>query len=81
MYADMVFVLKELDPQLFKTAIEIVRSKRFTESELQPVSRLLKLYPEQVPDVFPRLWEKRPNSAEALERLRIQASWRDKLKD
>ena len=51
MYAEIITVLKDLDPSLFKMAINIVKAN-FPSVELLPVSRLTKLYPEYVPDVF-----------------------------
>lgn len=55
MYVEILHVMKDTDPALFGSAIDIVK-KRFKDVKLTPVGPLTKKFPDLVPDMFSRLW-------------------------
>lgn len=55
MYVEMIKLMKDLDPALFKMAMDILK-RQFNDFKLNPVGPLVKFFPDEVPDVFSRLW-------------------------
>ena len=64
MYKDLIVLIQGLNPELFRQAANILKSERKAEFELKDVDRIRQLYPNDIPDVFTRLWsQERGHSA------------------
>jgi len=57
MYIDLLDVFKILQPEFFRGCVKILKDQKFPDFQLAPLSHILQLYPDFVPDVFLRLWQ------------------------
>ena len=56
MYIDLIEVIKGIEPELVRQAIRVLKLEKHQNFDIQNVHHTKKLYPDEVPDVYTRLW-------------------------
>ena len=56
MYVDLVEVIKGIDAELVRQAIRVLKKEQHKNFDVKGVHHMKKLYPDEVPDVYTRLW-------------------------
>ena len=56
MYIDLIYILQRIEPDLVRQAIRVLKNEKQEDFELKNVQHMKKLYPDEVPDVYTRVW-------------------------
>ena len=85
MYVDLIAVIKNIEPELVRQAIRVLKIEKHPKFDIKNVDHLRRLYPDEVPDVFTRLWvtEKTPAEQSMINHMVRLArdEWKRKLGD
>ena len=64
MYIDLINILQRIEPELVRQAIKVLKTEKEEDFELANVEHMRKLYPEDVPDVYTRVWVSKQSAKE-----------------
>ena len=56
MYVDLIEIVKEIEPELVRQAIRVLKLEKHRNFDIKNVHHTKKLYPDEVPDVYTRIW-------------------------
>ena len=56
MYVDLIEIVKEIEPELVRQAIRVLKLEKHRNFDVKNVHHMKRLYPDEVPDVYTRIW-------------------------
>ena len=82
-YMQVYELMVKTDPKLFRHAIRSIKKHKSFKLDMALVKKLKKVYPDELPNVFERLWLHQPDAKERLLKRKIFAesaiTWRNRL--
>merc|ERR1719464_689428 len=56
MYVDLIEIVKGIQPEIVRQAIRMLKLEKHQNFDVKNVKHMKELYPDEVPDVYTRLW-------------------------